>query len=322
MQDKAVPLAADFGLRQQHAEAQHHQHNNHQQHRPVGTDKVADVKQQLGQEGQSLHLVEHRLELGQDKGHKNRNDRHNQHAQDDGVHQAVADLLVHLVLTLIVGGHAGAGVVDAAGALGAANHRQQQVRESGRAGLHRVRQRHALAQLAQDGLIQGFLAGVNGALVCHNAEGAHQRHTGGQQRAEVAAEIRQQGGFQRAEGGVALLGLLRGGHIQAVLAQFGVQGLLGGGIGQPVDGLAFCIGRSIAETWHRGETSEKSRITAMPQQRCLSRKAGIVWLLPYKNRKYQSRIGCPASMATTMPAQRNGPKAKWSFLSAFLAASR
>ena len=80
--------------------------------------------------------------------------------------------------------------------------------------------------------------------------------SGGQQRAQVAAEIRQHGSFQRAEGGVAFLGLLRVGHVQAVVAQFGVQRLLAGGVGHAADGLALGIGGSIAETWHRGETSE------------------------------------------------------------------
>ena len=94
------------------------------------------------------------------------------------------------------------------------------------------------------------------ALIRHDADSAYQRHTGGQQRAQVAAEIRQHGGFQRAEGGVAFLGLLRVGHVQAVAAQFGVQRLLAGGVGHAADGLALGIGGSIAETWHRGETSE------------------------------------------------------------------
>ena len=100
------------------------------------------------------------------------------------------------------------------------------------------------------------MAGVDVALIRHDADSAYQRHTGGQQRAQVAAEIRQHGSFQRAEGGVAFLGLLRVGHVQAVVAQFGVQRLLAGGVGHAADGLALGIGGSIAETWHRGETSE------------------------------------------------------------------
>ena len=99
------------------------------------------------------------------------------------------------MLTLIVGGHPGAGVVDAAGALSAADHRQQQVRERRCAGLHRIGQRDALAQLAQHGLVQGPLLRVDAALIRHDAEGAHQRHTGGQQGAQIAAEIRQHGGL-------------------------------------------------------------------------------------------------------------------------------
>ena len=99
------------------------------------------------------------------------------------------------MLALIVGGHPGAGVVDAAGALGAADHRQQQARERRCAGLHRIGQRDALAQLAQHGLVQGALLRVDAALIRHDAEGTHQRHTGSQQGAQIAAEIRQHGGL-------------------------------------------------------------------------------------------------------------------------------
>ena len=256
VQDEAVPLAADLRLCQQELAAKDDERRHDEQHRPVGTDKVADVKQQLGQERQGLHLVKHRFELRQNKGHQNRNNADDQHGQDNGVHHAVADLLVHLVLALIVGRHAGAGVVDAAGALGAADHGQQQGGERGCAGLHRIGQRHALAQLAQDGLVQGLLAGVDGALVRHDAERTHQRHTGSQQGAQVAAEIRQHGGFQRAERRVGLLGLLRVGHVQAVIAQLGVERLLAGGLKQSADGLALLIGGSITKTWHEGDSSE------------------------------------------------------------------
>ena len=42
----------------------------------------------------------------------------------------------------------------------------------------------------------------------------------------------------------------------------------------------------------------------------------------HKNAQYHSKTGPPNSIAITMPAHRNGPKAKWSFFPAFLAASR
>ncbi len=48
-------------------------------------------------------------------------------------------------------------------------------------------------------------------------------------------------GFQRAKRRVGLLGLLRVGHVQAVIAQLGVESLLVGGLKQSADGLAFSL---------------------------------------------------------------------------------
>ena len=49
---------------------------------------------------------------------------------------------------------------------------------------------------------------------------------------------------------------------------------------------------------------------------------GNVTMKRYKNRQYHASTGSPKSSASTMPTQRNGPNAKWSFLSALRAASR